>query len=103
MTYELDHKTYELSFNIGRLELIEKVTKKSIMAVFAKDDGLLGISDILMYLAYGLKECKADAYLAPAEAKEVAEKFLSEKGYAESANAVYEALQRDCGFLFLVS
>ena len=41
---QINNREYELKYNIGRIELIENVTKKPTLAALSESGGMLGVS-----------------------------------------------------------
>lgn len=98
ITYQ--DKNYELKYNMKRLELIERVTDMPTLADIKRTGGMLSISSLKAYLAYGLKEEGADAFVPAGKAMEMAENMIQDIGYIDTCGIVLEALDRDCPFLF---
>ena len=49
--FEIDGKTYELKYNLKRIEMIENATGSPTMAEMQKNKGMLGISQLKTYVA----------------------------------------------------
>ena len=43
---QINNREYELKYNIGRIELIENVTKKPTLAALSESGGMLGVSSL---------------------------------------------------------
>lgn len=93
-------KKYELKYSIQRINMIEAATGVPVMASMQKNGGMLGIAEYETYFAYALKEEGSDTFVPFKEARELAKKYLVERGYAEAITEVIEAIERDCPFFF---
>lgn len=91
-------KKYYVKITRSRLNLYEQ-RHKPVMASFIQNDGAFSANELTHLLAYGL--CKENgSFVKPSRASEMAEKLIGANGYLAVYQAVIEALQRDCGFLF---
>lgn len=99
---EVNGQEYELKFNLKRVELIENVTKKSMMAGLVENNGLFPISEIKTYLAYGLKEAGSDSFVKTKDGLDIAEQLLEACGYTAVQAELITAIERDCPFFFRV-
>lgn len=99
-TIEYDGKTYELKYNLKRIELIENATGTPILA--SMQNGMMRISHLKAYIGYGLKEEGADTFVNPKVGLDVAEALIETQGYVWAGQTVAEALERDCPFFFRV-
>lgn len=97
-TFEADGRTLEVRITKARLDLYEQ-RHRPIMASFIKNDGALSVGELRAVLAYSLK-VEGGGYLSPRSGEEVADRLIDANGYGAMFECVYEALQRDCGFLF---
>lgn len=97
---EYNGKTYVLKYNLKRVELIENAVGMPMMAEIATHKGMLGITALKSYFAYGLKEEGSDAFVAPKIGMEIAEKMIESEGYQKLNGTVLESLERDCPFFF---
>lgn len=97
---EVNGKTYELEYNMKRIELIEQATGMPTMAELQRTKGMFGLSQLKTYFGYGLKEAGTSAFVAPKKGMEICEGIMEEKGYAFVAGKVLEAIERDCPFFF---
>lgn len=98
--FEIDGKTYVLKYNLKRIELIENAVGMPVMADIATHKGMLGITALKSYFAYGLKEEGTDTFVAPKTGMKMAEKLIESEGYIKLNGAVMEALEKDCPFFF---
>ena len=99
--FTYNEKDYELKFNIKRLEIIEKATGKSSVGMMVADNnGIMGVSSVMAFYSYGLKEAGADTFVAPKVAQEICEARMNEIGYMEVVKELQGAIQHDCPFLF---
>lgn len=98
--FEMDGKTYVLKYNLKRVELIENTVGMPMMAEIATHKGMLGVTALKAYFAYGLKEEGTDVFIKPKEGMEIAEKMIESKGYISVNEIVLDAIQRDCPFFF---
>lgn len=98
--FEINGKTYVLKYNLKRVELIENTVGMPMMAEIASHRGMLGITALKSYFAYGLKEEGADSFVAPKIGMKMAESLIESEGYVKMNGAVMEVLQRDCPFFF---
>ena len=91
-------KTYIVRITKKRLDLYEQ-RHKPIMASFIQNDGAFSSAELTALLAYGLCE-EGGAFVKPNKGMEMADKLMKKSGYLAVYQAVIEALERDCGFLF---
>ena len=98
--FEIDGKQYKLKYNIGRIQMIEAATGRSVMADMAKDGGMLGISQLKIYFAYGLKEDGVDTFVPVKRGMEMCEALIESEGYVKICGSVVEALEENCPFFF---
>ena len=99
--FEIGKKTYVLKYNMKRVELIENTVGMPMMAELGTHRGMLGLTSLKMYFAYGLKEEGSDTFVKPKKGMEMAEALIENEGYMKVNGAVLEALERDCPFFFL--
>ena len=85
---EYDKKKYELKYNLKRVEMIENTTGMPTLAEMQKNRGILSITNLKTYFAFGLKEAGSDTFVIQSE------------GYIAVNGVVLEALERDCPFFF---
>ena len=97
-TFEVNGRSFEVVLTKARLNLYEQ-RHTPIMASFIRNDGALSNAELTALLAYGLK-LEGGAYVNPRKGTEMAEKLIEANGYGAVFECVFEALQRDCGFLF---
>lgn len=97
-TFEVNGRSFEVVLTKARLNLYEQ-RHTPIMASFIRNDGALSNAELTALLAYGLK-LEGGAYVNPRKGTEMAEKLIETNGYGAVFECVFEALQRDCGFLF---
>lgn len=97
-TFEVNGRSFEVVLTKERLNLYEQ-RHTPIMASFIRNDGALSNAELTALLAYGLK-LEGGAYVNPRKGTEMAEKLIEANGYGAVFECVFEALQRDCGFLF---
>lgn len=97
---EIDGKNYVLKYNIGRIEMIENSTGKSVLADIRVNGGILSIASLKVYFAYGLKEEGSDVFYPTKKALDIAEQLILRDGYTAVCGIVMEALERDCPFFF---
>lgn len=98
--FEINGKIYVLKYNLKRVEMIENAVGMPTMADLSSHKGMLGLTALKTYFAYGLKEDGADAFVAPKKGMEMAEALIENEGYMAVNGAVLEALERDCPFFF---
>lgn len=98
--FEINGKNYILKYNLKRVELIENTVGMPMMSDIAIHKGMLGITALKSYFAYGLKEEGSDTFVAPKIGMEMAEKLIENEGYIKVNGAVMEAMERDCPFFF---
>ena len=98
--FDIIGKTYVLKYNLKRVELIENTVGMPMMSEIANNKGMLGVTVLKAYFAYGLKEDGADSFVPPKTGMKMAEGLIESEGYAKVNGAVMEALQRDCPFFF---
>lgn len=98
--FEINGKSYVLKYNLKRVEMIENVVGMPTMAEMQAHRGMLGLTSLKTYFAYGLKEEGSDVFVKPKEGMMMAEAMIKNEGYLEVNGAVLEALERDCPFFF---
>lgn len=98
--FEINGKNYVLKYNLKRVELIENAVGMPTMAELSSHRGMLGLTALKTYFAYGAKEEGADTFVAPKKGMEMAENLIESAGYMAVNGAVLEALERDCPFFF---
>ena len=103
--FTFKNKEYELKFNLKRIKLIEQAAdNKSAMAQLATDaSGMMSLTSIERFFAYGLKEAGADTFINPQKAIEICDEYIEEEGYVAAIKLIQEQVQTDCPFLFRVS
>lgn len=97
-TFTVAGKSYEVAYSQRRIELYES-GHKPIMATFMQNGGAFSVGELKSLLAYGLKY-EGAGYVNPKRGEEMASKLIEVNGYLDVFEAVVDALQRDCGFLF---
>ena len=98
--FEIDGKSYVLKYNMERVEMIEGSTGTPTIAEFYKNKGMLSLSALKAYIAYGLKEDGSDSFVPVKKGIEMAKNLIQNEGYAKTCGVVVEALGRDCPFFF---
>ena len=99
--FTVNEKNYELKFNLKRVSNIEKALGgESVAHAMLSNDGMMSVTAILVFFAYGVIEVGSDAVVMPKVGQEIAEAYLSEYGYASAVKEIQEAVKRDLGFLF---
>lgn len=96
---EINGKTYELKYTVGRIRMIEDTLGISLMATMINTNGMLSISKLCNFIAFGLKENGKD-YVDFNKGMKIADELLEKKGYANITTTVIETIQRDCPFFF---
>ena len=97
---DINGKTYELKYTVGRIRMIEDTLGISLMATMVNANGMLSISQLCNFIAFGLKEKGKEGYVDFNEGMKIADELLEKKGYANLNVMVIEAVQRDCPFFF---
>lgn len=99
--FNIDGKDYELKYSLKRVEMIERATGGSVMASLVNSKGMLSISEVKTFLAYGLKGTgDGDGHISIQQGEKYAEGLIESLGYAPVVAPIMEALERDCPFLF---
>lgn len=98
--FEINGKNYVLKYNLKRVEMIENVVGMPTMAEMQAHRGMLGLTSLKTYFAYGLKEEGSDVFVKPKEGMMMAEAMIKNEGYLAVNGAVLETLERDCPFFF---
>ena len=94
--FEVNDNTYEIRFNEKRIELYESSHKPLVGSII---NGALSLNELKSLTAYGL--ClEGGQWVNPKQGMIMAKELLEENGYLLLFEAVTDALQRDCGFLF---
>lgn len=96
--FTIEENTYDFKYNIGAIKKIESALGKSLLVVLANSDGQLKIDDLELCAAFGIVD-ESGAHIPIKEARKVAGEAI-EKSYVDTAVKVFEAIQRDCPFLF---
>ncbi|SJZ37914.1 hypothetical protein [Garciella nitratireducens] len=97
--FEIEGKIYEIKYNMKTIEKIENITRDSVLSRLSKNNGLLSISDLKIFIGNAL--FNEDGHrVSPKQGMEITEKLIEVNGYIEVTKMVAEALQRDCPFLF---
>lgn len=97
---EYKKHNYELKYNIKRVRMIEEATGKPTLDIIRTNKGMLTINELIIYTAYGLIEQGEDSFVKPRDGLNMAEGMIETLGYPKMIEAVLEAIQRDCPFLF---
>lgn len=97
---EFNGNEYELRYPLGRIEIIETVTKESFMAVLTQSNMMLTIKQLRTYFSYGLRKVGGNGHLEPKKAMEIFDQVLPDIGYTNLLGMVLEAIQKDCPFFF---
>lgn len=97
---EFDGKRYELEYNLKRVELMENATNTSLMSAMSAGKGMLSISILKAYCAYGLREEGADDFINPSMGIDIAEALIENEGYPLVYSETVGAIERDCPFFF---
>lgn len=98
--FEINGKNYVLKYNLKRVEMIENAVGMPTMAEMQAHRGMLSLTSLKAYFAYGLKEEGSDVFVKPKEGMAMAEAMIENEGYLTVNGAVLEALERDCPFFF---
>lgn len=98
--FDINGKNYVLKYNLKRVEMIENSVSMPTMAELQAHRGMLSLTSLKTYFAYGLKEEGADTFVKPKEGMAMAEALIESEGYITVNGAVLEALERDCPFFF---
>lgn len=93
------NEDYELVYSMKRLQLLEQAMgDKSVLAAF---QGIPSIRDLLLACSYGMRRSGKDSWVSPSQGYAAAERAMESSGFMPVYKEVSEALERDCGFLFL--
>ena len=101
-TFEVEGESYEIAYNLKRIEMYESTHDSLLMAMVQTAQGQGGglkVSDLIDLIAYGLRK-EGGAFVNPTKGREMARHLLEENGYFELLDAATQTLSRDCGFLF---
>lgn len=98
-TFELNGKTYEIAYNIKRIEMYEN-NNTPVMATFSRNGGVFAIGQLKAIIAYGLR-LEGGQWVSPSQGLQMAEKLIETNGFLAMTEAVADALMRDCGFFFM--
>lgn len=97
-TFSVGDESYIIKFNQKRIDLYE-ASNRSILASLYDDKGMLKQVELKSLLAYGL--CvEGGAWVNPKQGMAMAGELVMKNGSPAMLEAVIEALQRDCAFLF---
>lgn len=98
--FEIGEKNFELKYSIGRIELIEQQTEMPTLVQLQRTSGMLGLHELKIYFAYGLKEEGSNVFYPLKRGLEMCENLIAEKGYTYVVGLVLKSLERDCPFFF---
>lgn len=100
-TFEIDGESYEVAYNLKRIEMYENNHDAMMSTLNAALQGTGGfkISDVIDLVGYGLRK-EGGAFVNPTKGREIATQLLETNGFFPLLNVIIEALQRDCAFLF---
>lgn len=98
-TFEINDKTYALAYSMNRLKQIEAALGEGLMALVRRSGAMFSLGQIEVLVGFGMKEV-GGTYQAPKKAAEWAGNLLEKLGYSKVCGLIYEALERDLGFLF---
>lgn len=92
---------YELVYSMRRIQMIEAAMggKSFVMAM----SGVPAVTDLLKIASYGMRKSGRDSWISPTQGVKVAEDAMESAGFMALYKEVSQALERDCGFLFLQS
>ncbi len=97
--FEYNGTSYDLKYNLKRIEMIEAVIKKPLMEIMQK--GMMSVTELKVMVSYGAIKEGMNAYEPPKKALLMVDALLEEQGsYQLLSDCVAEALQRDCSFFF---
>lgn len=97
--FEYNGVNYKLRYDIDRIQIIETLIKKPLVAVMQQ--GALSINELMILISYGAIKENANAYEPPKKAMLMVKEMLREAGsYGTLSDLVSEALERDCPFFF---
>lgn len=99
MSIDVGERSYELSYNLKRLEMAEAGTGVSTIQLFQTQPK---VQQLVLFAAYALRPEGSPAYVNPKQATSLVEEWLQDdgNGYLSLYQLVVDALNRDCGFLF---
>lgn len=90
---------YELVYGMKRLQLCEQALgNRSVLQCFT---GVPSVHDLLTICAYGMRRAGKESWVSPTQGYAAAERAMEEGGFMPLYREASEALERDCGFLFL--
>lgn len=102
MIFNIDDREYMLNYTMKKVEQIESTTGHPLMATMVSNKGMLGLSDLKVYIALGLKPTEeGNGRPSLQQGLKYAEALIEEDGYVKLLEAVTEALQKDCPFFFI--
>ena len=101
--FDVDGKHYELKMNMNRLELVEGVTGKSMMAELKQTEGMFPLYVMKACFQLCCREVGSTDFLNQDRGQQVFERYIGEAGYSACVAAVVEAMMKDLPFLFQVS
>lgn len=95
--FEIDGKSYDIAYNIKRIEMYENMFGSIIASV--SNSGAFSVPQLRGLIGYGLR-FEGGSWVNPKHGMEMAYGLIEEYGYPELSSAVIEALERDCPFFF---
>ena len=99
---EVDGKKCEFTFSDRRIDIIEKLTGKSLVRNFYENNMMISVSDMKVMFTQTIKE-KDGGYLPQNVAEGAFKEVLNDVGYMGLASMLFEAVSEDCPFFFLES
>lgn len=100
--FTIEDKEYDIEFSQKRIEAIENNLNRSVMDIISRSNAMMTLKELKTFVSYGLKQTGATAFVNPAQGMQIANKLLEVNGYARLLEAVFTAIERDCGFFFQV-
>ena len=98
-SFTVGDKAYVIKYTIERVQLYEDAYG-SIGRLLYTGDVFIKLSQLYDLMACATKEVGGD-YVNPAIAHDMAKRVVEENGYYDTLIAVWQQLQKDCGFLFM--
>lgn len=97
--FEVEGKIYEIKYNMKTIEKIENIISDSVLSRLSKNNGMLSISDLKVFIGQALFNDEGHR-VSPQQGMDMTEKLIETNGYIDVTKLVAETLQRDCPFLF---
>lgn len=98
--FEINGVIYTVKFNKKKIKTVELVTKTSITAEIAQNNGMLRYQTLETLFSLALVEEATNEVVKQNKAIEIFDKLVEVNGLLTTNKAVVEKFQEDMGFMF---